>query len=264
MAAAVAQFTSTSKSWMQGFKPTWCYAWFVVEAGVVALMLAFQCVAALPVLVARFVVTGAMPLFSFQALPGGWSLPVPELGSRDDSYCQSGGSAPASPSEKLRAHGCRGRDTGCPVPPSQIPACSLARTGLFARTRLSGAPVRLAQVTPPFLRIGFPVERFPRVASFATVGACALPAATMKRSDSQSCLGLSFLSLDTPTRLALVVSAAGQLWVSLVPSSSFFTRHALRPRQASARLTLVGAHGVGCHIQNGVPTCGYWFRGCIA
>ena len=37
----------------------------VVEADVFALMLAFQGVAALPVVVARFVVTGAMSLFSF-------------------------------------------------------------------------------------------------------------------------------------------------------------------------------------------------------
>jgi hypothetical protein len=51
----------------------------VVEAGVVALMLAFQGVAALPVVVAQFVVNGAMFLFLFQALPGGKLLPVPEL-----------------------------------------------------------------------------------------------------------------------------------------------------------------------------------------
>ena len=51
----------------------------VVESGVVALILAFQGVAALPVVVAQFVVNGAMFLFSFQALPGGRSLPVPEL-----------------------------------------------------------------------------------------------------------------------------------------------------------------------------------------
>ena len=70
----------------------------MVEAGVVALMLAFQGVAALPVVVAQFVVNGAMFLFLFQALPGGWSLPVPELGSRDGGYCQCGGTAPASPS----------------------------------------------------------------------------------------------------------------------------------------------------------------------
>jgi hypothetical protein len=35
-------------------------------------MLAFQGVAALPIVVARFGVTGAIFLFSFQALPGGW------------------------------------------------------------------------------------------------------------------------------------------------------------------------------------------------
>jgi hypothetical protein len=77
----------------------------VVESGVVALMLAFQDVAAPRVVVAQFVVNGAMFLFSFQALPGGWSFPVPELGSREGGYCQSGGSAPASPSVKPRAHG---------------------------------------------------------------------------------------------------------------------------------------------------------------
>ena len=54
-------------------------AWLVVETGVIALMLAFQGVAALPVVVASFVVNGAMFLFLFQALPGGESLPVPEL-----------------------------------------------------------------------------------------------------------------------------------------------------------------------------------------
>jgi len=46
-------------------------------------VLAFQGVAALPVVVAQFVVNGAMFLFSFQALPGARSLPVPKLGSRD-------------------------------------------------------------------------------------------------------------------------------------------------------------------------------------
>ena len=59
--------------------PTWRYAWLVVEAGVVAQMLAFQGVPALPVVVAQFVVNGAMFLFLFQALPGGRSLPVPDL-----------------------------------------------------------------------------------------------------------------------------------------------------------------------------------------
>ena len=51
----------------------------MVEAGVVALMLVFQGVAALPVVVAQFVVNGAMFLFPFQALPGGRSLPMPAL-----------------------------------------------------------------------------------------------------------------------------------------------------------------------------------------
>ena len=68
----------------------------VVEVGVVALVLAFQGLAAIPVVVAQFVVNGAMFLFSFQALQGGWSLPVPELGGRDGGYCQCGGSVPAS------------------------------------------------------------------------------------------------------------------------------------------------------------------------
>jgi hypothetical protein len=42
-------------------------------------MLAFQGVAALPVVVAQFVVNGTMFLFSLQALTGVGSLPVPEL-----------------------------------------------------------------------------------------------------------------------------------------------------------------------------------------
>ena len=76
-------------------EPTW-YVWLVVEAGVVALVLAFQGVAALPVVVARFVVNAAMILFLFQALPGGRSLPVPKPGSRDGGYCQCGGTTLAS------------------------------------------------------------------------------------------------------------------------------------------------------------------------
>ena len=51
----------------------------LLGAGVVAVMLAFQGVAALPVVVAQFVVNGAIFLFLFQALTGGRSLPVPEL-----------------------------------------------------------------------------------------------------------------------------------------------------------------------------------------
>ncbi|MGO9640051.1 MAG: hypothetical protein ACLP1Y_01935, partial [Candidatus Acidiferrales bacterium] len=63
---------------------------------VVALILAFQGAAALPVVVARFVFNCAMFLYLFQALPGRRSLPVPKLGSRDGGYCQCGGTASAS------------------------------------------------------------------------------------------------------------------------------------------------------------------------
>ena len=62
-----------------GIEATWRCAWLVVDAGVVALMLAFHGVAALSVVVAQFVVNGAMFLFLFQALSGRWSLPAPEL-----------------------------------------------------------------------------------------------------------------------------------------------------------------------------------------
>jgi hypothetical protein len=79
--------------------------WLVVEAGVVDLMLAFQGVAAPQVVVAQFVVNGATFLFLFQALSGDRSFPVPVHGNRDCGNCQCGGTAPASPSQKLRTHG---------------------------------------------------------------------------------------------------------------------------------------------------------------
>jgi hypothetical protein len=60
-------------------------------------MFAFQGVAAFSVIVAQFVVNSAMFL-SFQALPGGRPLPVPNLGSHGGGYSQCGGTAPASPS----------------------------------------------------------------------------------------------------------------------------------------------------------------------
>jgi len=41
MAATAAQFRPTWEPWMQGLRPTWRCAWLEVEAGVVALMLAF-------------------------------------------------------------------------------------------------------------------------------------------------------------------------------------------------------------------------------
>ena len=67
-------------------------------------MLVFRGVVALPVVVAQFVVNGAMFL-SFQPLPGGRPPHVPKLGSCDGDCCESGGTAPASPTEKLLVHG---------------------------------------------------------------------------------------------------------------------------------------------------------------
>jgi hypothetical protein len=78
----------------------------------------------------------------------------------------------------------------------------------------------------------------------------------MKQSDSRLSFGWSFLSLDLPTRLALVFSAAGDCRVSMVPNGAFFTRHALRPRQAGLRLTFGGAGRVEFGWQNSVLTCG--------
>jgi len=75
----------------------------LIGVGVVARVLAFQDVAMLLVVVAQFVVNGAMFL-SFQPLPGGRPPHVPKLGSRYGGYCQCGGSAPASPSHRLRTH----------------------------------------------------------------------------------------------------------------------------------------------------------------
>jgi hypothetical protein len=55
----------------------------VVEAGVVALLLAFRDAAALPVFVAYFILNGAVFLFLFQPLlVGSRSLPVPVLEGR--------------------------------------------------------------------------------------------------------------------------------------------------------------------------------------
>jgi len=63
MAAAAAQFTPTSKPWMQGLSRPGVAR--DCRAGAVALVFAFQDLAALPVGVAQFVVNGAMFLFSF-------------------------------------------------------------------------------------------------------------------------------------------------------------------------------------------------------
>ena len=64
------------------------------------------------------------------------------------------------------------------------------------------------------------------VGSFARFGAAALLRVTMNQSDSLITRGC-FLSLLSPSRLALVVSAAGALRASQVLICSFFTCHAL-------------------------------------
>src|ERR1051325_1903998 len=63
------------------------------------------------------------------------------------------------------------------------------------------------------------------VAAFTQVGPtlAGLPCATMKRSDSRHSFGPSFLSLDFPTRLALIVSAAGDCRASVLPNGVLFT-----------------------------------------
>ena len=77
----------------------------------------------------------------------------------------------------------------------------------------------------------------------------------MKRSDSRRPLSRSSLSLDLPSRLALVVSAAGEHRVSLVPNGPFFACHALRPRQTPRGLTFDGFSDFGFRRQNVLPAC---------
>ena len=77
----------------------------------------------------------------------------------------------------------------------------------------------------------------------------------MKRSDSRRPLSGSSLSLDLPSRLALVVSAAGEHRVSLVPNGPFFACHALRPRQTPRCLTFDGTSDFGFRRQNILPAC---------
>ena len=59
----------------------------------------------------------------------------------------------------------------------------------------------------------------------------------MDESDSLSDFGTFFLTLNSPTRLALVVSAAGPGRVSLVPGCGCDACHALRPRQTFQSIT---------------------------
>ncbi len=86
----------------------------------------------------------------------------------------------------------------------------------------------------------------------------------MERSDSRLSLVRSFFSLDLSSRLALAVSAAGDGRVSVLPNGIFFTRHALRPRQANQRLTFGGTDRVEFRPTNIVLTCISLFRGWIA
>ena len=67
----------------------------------------------------------------------------------------------------------------------------------------------------------------------------------MDESDSLSDFGSFFWSLNSPTRLALVVSAAGPGRVSLVPGCCCDACHALRPRQTFQSLTDYSSVRVG-------------------
>ena len=136
---------------------------------------------------------------------------------------------------------CRGRDTGCPVSPSQIPACPIRGTGLFVLTRSlrpqEGWPVCCRRS----LGTGCLDELRQHVGFFPSFGACTLPLDTMNRSDSRRTFRPRSLSLLDLTCLALVFSAAGVLRASSVSCVVFGARRALRPRQAFRDLTLAVA-----------------------
>jgi len=133
--------------------------------------------------------------------------------------------------------GCRGRDTGCPAPPSQIPAGGFPAPGsstwhvVFAHRKVGqSSPVALTGT-------GCLCGLRQAVGPFSSLGAGALPLDTMNQSDSRI-IRRRFLSLRLPSCLALAVSAAGTLRASFVPCVSFSTRHALRPRQTLDQLTI--------------------------
>ena len=137
---------------------------------------------------------------------------------------------------------CRGRDAGCPTPPSQIPAGGIPAPG-SSRWHVVFAHRKVCPFDPSFLRHGLPVWASPTRRPLLQFRGCALPLDTMSRSDSRSARR-HFLSLRHPSCLALAVSAAGTLRVSLVPNDPFFTRHALRPRQVRRCLTHCGTDSV--------------------
>lgn len=132
-------------------------------------------------------------------------------------------------------------EVGTPVarrPPAQIPACPIRGTGLFVLARF----LRPQEGWPVVLRhsygMGCLCELHQHVGPFTSVGACALPLATMSRSYSLSTLRPRSLSLRDLTCLARVVRAAGIPRASSVPCAIFDARHALGPRQALGVLTL--------------------------
>jgi len=75
----------------------------------------------------------------------------------------------------------------------------------------------------------------------------------MKRSDSRRPLSRSSLSLDLPSRLALVVSAAGEHRVSLVPNGPFFACHALRPGRLLHASPLTASRILGSDDRTSCP-----------
>jgi len=139
--------------------------------------------------------------------------------------------------------GCRGRDAGCPAPPSQIPAGGIPAPG-SSRWHVVFAHREVCPFDPSFLRPGLPVWASPTRRPLLQFRGCALPLDTMSRSDSRSARR-RFLSLRRPSCLALVVSAAGTLRASSVPCVCFHARHALRPRQAFHALTFSGVSVLG-------------------
>jgi hypothetical protein len=157
---------------------------------------------------------------------------------------------------------CRGRDAGCPAPPSQIPAGGIPAPG-SSRWHVVFAHRKVCPFDPSFLRHGLPVWASPTRRPLLQFRGCALPLDTTSRSDSRSARR-RFLSLRRPSCLALAVSAAGTLRASSVPCVCFGARHALRPRQAVLALTFSGRFHVGFRYADTVPACVCCFRGCIA
>src|ERR1039458_5224765 len=152
----------------------------------------------------------------------------------------------------------RGRDTGCPAPPSQIPAGGIPAPG-SSRWHVVFAHRKVGPFDPSFLRHGLPVCASPTRRPLLQFRGCALPLDTMSRSDSRSARR-RFLSLRRPSCLALAISAAGTLRVSSVPCVCFRARHALRPRQAFHALTVPGVSVLGSGKQTPSPLASCTFE----